>query len=320
MRLSIIVPVYNVEQYVRLCLESLFQQGLDEQDVEVIIVNDGTQDRSMEVIQDIICLHQNITVISQDNLGLSAARNTGLVAAKGDYVLFVDSDDLLIDNSLPAMLDDACRHKPDLLIAKFVTMNNDDISSGQIPSTITYASTAIAESRATIEYLNPQECYVWRTLYKRAFLNEHAIRFIPGIYFEDVPFTAECYLKSMRCLISNYPFYIYRQHHNSIVSTINKKKVMDLNVVIAHLCDMRHWHLSPIDHKKLMKLIFLTYQIQAWYISHNKELLAERKEITSDLKKKVPNLRFCGGLKEIIVSLFYQLMPNTSLLMRSLLT
>ena len=73
MRLSIIVPVYNVEQYVRLCLESLFQQGLDEQDVEVIIVNDGTQDRSMEAIQDIICLHQNITVISQDNLGLSAA-------------------------------------------------------------------------------------------------------------------------------------------------------------------------------------------------------------------------------------------------------
>ena len=95
---------------------------------------------------------------------------------------------------------------------------------------------------------------------------------------------------------------------------------MDLNVVIAHLWDMRHWHLSPIEHKKLMKLIFQTYQIQAWYISHNKELLAERKGITSDLKKKVPNLRFWGGLREIIVSLFYQLMHNTSLLMRSLLT
>ena len=75
--LSIIVPVYNVEEYIRPCMESIFQQGLDEDCFEVIIVNDGTKDHSMEVIQDIIEQHKNITVLNQENQGLSVARNNG---------------------------------------------------------------------------------------------------------------------------------------------------------------------------------------------------------------------------------------------------
>ena len=82
MDLSIIVPVYNVEKYVRSCIESIFKQELDEDRFEVIIVNDGTKDRSMEVIEDIIAAHTNITVINQENLGLSVARNNGIAAAK----------------------------------------------------------------------------------------------------------------------------------------------------------------------------------------------------------------------------------------------
>ena len=73
MDLSIIVPVYNVEKYIRSCIESIFIQGLDDTDFEVIIVNDGTKDRSMEMIADIIAEHKNITVINQENQGLSVA-------------------------------------------------------------------------------------------------------------------------------------------------------------------------------------------------------------------------------------------------------
>ena len=104
MKLSIIVPVYNVEKYIRLCMESIFKQGLDENDYEVIIVNDGTPDKSMEMITDIIVAHQNIHVINQENQGLSVARNNGIAAAKGEYIQFLDSDDLLIDNSLPYLI------------------------------------------------------------------------------------------------------------------------------------------------------------------------------------------------------------------------
>lgn len=100
LQLSIIVPVYNVEKYIRACIESIFKQGLDEDTFEVIIVNDGTKDRSMEVIQDIIDQHKNITVINQENQGLSMARNNGMAIARGEYLLMPDSDDLLVENSV----------------------------------------------------------------------------------------------------------------------------------------------------------------------------------------------------------------------------
>ena len=76
--LSIIVPVYKVEKYIRPCIESIFKQGLDDADFEVIIVNDGTPDKSMEIIADIIAAHQNITVINQENQGPSMARNNAM--------------------------------------------------------------------------------------------------------------------------------------------------------------------------------------------------------------------------------------------------
>ena len=111
MDLSIIVPIYNVEKYVRTCIESIFRQGLDENRFEVIIVNDGTQDKSMEVIADIIVRHKNIIVINQENQGLSVARNNGIAVAKGEYLLMPDSDDMLIDHSVEPLLEKALAEK-----------------------------------------------------------------------------------------------------------------------------------------------------------------------------------------------------------------
>lgn len=103
--LSIIVPVFNVEEYIRPCIISIFRQGLSEDCFEVIIVNDGTKDHNMEGIQDIFELHKNITVLNQENQGLSVARNNGIAMAKGEHILMPDSDDLLIENSVKPLLD-----------------------------------------------------------------------------------------------------------------------------------------------------------------------------------------------------------------------
>lgn len=94
MKLSIIVPVFNVEDYIRLCIESILRQGLDDDSYEIIIINDGTPDNSIEIIADIIEAHQNIRVINQENQGLSTARNNGITAAKGEYILMPAPDDL----------------------------------------------------------------------------------------------------------------------------------------------------------------------------------------------------------------------------------
>jgi glycosyltransferase involved in cell wall biosynthesis len=318
MDLSIIVPVYNVEEYIRPCLNSIFQQGLDEYCYEVIIVNDGTRDRSMEVIQDIIEAHCNIIVINQDNLGLSSARNTGLLKATGDYIQFVDSDDLLVVDSLGHIMEDIRQKQPELFIAGFVKKTNEEIMNGWMPEQNEYNSFPKPEFMETIEQLNPRECYVWRTLYKRSFLNDNAIRFIPSIYFEDIPFSAECYLKAKKCIISNCNLYIYRQRPDSIVSTINLKKIMDFNIIIARLWKMRTMAKSTKEYTCLMNLIFNTHQLQTWFIAHDEELVDERKSITDDLKKKVPNLYFCGGIIEHTESFLYSFFPNTYLWLRSL--
>ena len=126
-KLSIIVPVYNVEQYIRPCVESIFKQGLDDDDFEVIIVNDGSTDRSMEMIADLISQHNNITVINQENQSLSVARNNGIAIAKGEYILMPDSDDLLIENSVEPLLEKALETKADMVVADFLTMTDDEI-------------------------------------------------------------------------------------------------------------------------------------------------------------------------------------------------
>lgn len=196
--LSIIVPVYNVEPYIQACIESIFQQGLDEKDFEVIIVNDGTQDNSMKVIEGFICQHNNIIVINQENQGLSMARNNGMKQARGEYILMPDSDDLLIENTLLPLLEKAIETKADLVVADFIRLNNEEINS--IPS-IRQNDLNFQEKNGEqlfLEDLNPHECFVWRTFYKRSFLLLNNLHFCPGIKYEDIPFIHECYLKAKK--------------------------------------------------------------------------------------------------------------------------
>ena len=107
MELSIIIPVCNVEQYIGPCLESVYRQGLRDDTFEIIIVNDGSTDNGMEVVKGIMRHHYNILVINQENAGPSVSRNAGMEKATGEYVLFVDSDDLLMDNGLSLLLQKA---------------------------------------------------------------------------------------------------------------------------------------------------------------------------------------------------------------------
>ena len=101
MKLSLIIPVYNVEQYIGRCLQScLSQANVTAEDYELVIVNDGTKDNSMQVVEEMTRGCTNITVINQHNQGLSMARNVGLKAAKGEYVWFIDSDDWIESNMI----------------------------------------------------------------------------------------------------------------------------------------------------------------------------------------------------------------------------
>ena len=127
-KLSIIIPVYKVEKYIARCLDSIFNQKVDDSLIEVIVVNDGTPDNSMQIVNSYVAMHRNLTIINQENQGLSVARNVGLAKATGDYVWFVDSDDWLVEDAF-SILFGYMKDNPTLisspLIASFENEKNN---------------------------------------------------------------------------------------------------------------------------------------------------------------------------------------------------
>lgn len=312
-KLSIIIPVYNVEKYIRSCIESIYRQGLDEDDFEVIIINDGTEDRSMEMIQDIIKQHQNITVINQENQGLSVVRNNGITIARGEYILMPDSDDLLIENSLKPLLERALESQTDLVVADYLSMTDKEIEQTN-NSLLQKTEMKYIEKTGEelfLKDLNPYHCYVWRTLYRREFLLDNNLTFVPGIYIQDVPFTHECYLKAQKCIRTSWLLNIYRKGHESATSSFNKKKVKDFCIAIAKTWELtRLDNLTPQTKDKLREDIYTSFSMIIWVTVHKIKKLSERIEIIDFFKVQAPDLWFNNGIKQKLESYMYRYLPH----------
>lgn len=320
-KLSIIVPVYNVEQYIKACIESLYRQEISEDDFEVIVVNDGTPDKSIEVVADIINQHSNIMVVEQENQGLSAARNTGLKNANGEYILFVDSDDLLINSSLKLLLELSVSSKADLIVADFKKMEDEEIL--RMNGSVIPPQKPIIKEKTGKELLMqdliPDQCYVWRTIYRKQFLDQNNIRFIVGITFEDIPFTHECYLKAQKCLKTNIPLYIYRKGHASISYALSLKKGKDFCVAIANTWKLTKTEgLEPTIRRRLQDDVFASFSALFYGATHEMEKASDRREVIRYMKEVAPDMKFTNGKKQQLVNFMYQCMPNTYILIRSL--
>lgn len=312
-KLSIIVPVYNVERYIRPCVESIFRQGLDDADFEVIIVNDGTPDKSMEMIADIIQTHNNITVINQENQGLSVARNNGIAAAKGEYILMPDSDDLLIENSLKPLLDKALETKADLVVADFLIMNDDEINNKQPIYQPELSVEKKTGEKLYIDDLKPNQYYVWRTLYRKDFIIKNNLKFIPGIYFQDVPFTHEAYLKAQTCIKTDWLLNIYRRGHESAsnVAAFNMKKANDCCIAIA-----KSWELYkslkgllPETKKRQKYAIYISYNNFLYRILFHLDKISDKVKALKYLHQLVPDIEFEYSMMQKLGNILYKVSP-----------
>lgn len=315
MQLSIIIPVYNVEKYIYECLESVFRQGLDEKSFEVIIINDGTKDNSMKVIQELIDLHSNIIIIEQENLGVSVARNNGMIRAKGKYILMLDSDDLLIDNSVKTLLERAISTQVDMIITDFLQMNDNEIAAikGHHPIQANF----FGETATGQELLNSELCrYYWRTLYRRDFLLCNNITFIPGIFSQDAPFTNECLLKAQKCIRSSWMFIIYRHGHDSVSSSFQIRRAKNMCTSRAKV-----WNLTKMEgltsdiRFKQVNVAFdaFCFLISATAYGHLKK--NEMFEVVDFLKKEAPDLFFHNNLKQFLWSILFNHTPHTFIYM-----
>lgn len=311
MDLSIIVPVYNVEEYIRPCIDSIFHQGLDDDRFEIIIVNDGTQDHSIEVIQDIIEQHKNIIVINQENQGLSVARNNGISIAKGDYIIMPDSDDILIEKSLKPLLEKAIESQADLVDADYITMTNDEIENIESIQQMELHFIKLSGDKLITE-LDPYECHVWHTLYKRMFLINKNINFCPAIRYEDIPFTHECYLKADNCLRTSYLSYIYRKRHGATTSSFKEVNVRDFSIALAKTWELANNVQLSIDaNTKLRENIWVLFTIIIRNICFyfNKE--KDRIRMIDIVREETQNIYFHRPLKKRIIYQLFKNMPHS---------
>ena len=321
--LSIIRPVYNVEKYILPCLESVFKQELEEDEFEVILVDDGCTDNTINIVSDFIKLHANINLIRQSNQGPSTARNKGIQNAIGEYILFVDSDDLLITNSLKPMLKLAMDKQLDILKANVVTIDNKNVQKGLYPQSVNWPSfneCVICGNDAFISYYNPDESYSCMNLFKRTLLRDNGIIYPEGINFaEDVAFTIHAYLNAKRFMAIPYTHYIYRRNDSSIMSTMNINKLKGMNTIITYLHKIKNEAGLSIDgNKKMDETMHACLSVNLWYLSHYTSLYPQRKEVIADLKKKCPNLSFNGNMKQRITTFFYKYMPSVYISFRYL--
>jgi len=320
--LSIIIPVYKAEKYISKCLESIYAQGLEDSFFEVILVNDGTPDDSFGVVGDMIRMHDNIIVINQINQGVSVARNAGLNKATGEYVYFMDPDDILIDNSLSVLIKHLIGSRIDILMADYIRFNDPEMSEDVIHMVQDYSAIEKTGAEAFCEDLSPYECYIWRMLIKREFLLIHKIDFKP-FWYEDTLFCQECYLKANHCVKTSFKLYYYRLHSGSFTSSMNFEKMLNLNSALAALWNLRGVGNAkhPDVEQKLMDNIFSSFSYGLWCISHNEQLCANRREIVNDLKDKIPprEFLFSANVKQIMVSLLFRYIPNLYIKFRSIL-
>ncbi len=311
MDLSIIVPVYNVEKYIRMCLLSIFQQGLEDSRFEVIVINDGSTDQSINVIEDIIGQHPNIIIVHEENQGLSVARNNGIAKAKGKYILFIDSDDMLVTNSLCPILDKAIEYNADLVVADFIKLENED--TFKEPSLD--SNSIVFEEKNGEELLlelNEQQCFVWRTIYRKEFLIERDISFVPNIYYEDVPFTHECYIKATRCLKTTWPIYVYKLRSGSITSSFNIQKAESFIISASKTWGLLYKNrLSPKCVYKIEEDVYIMFKTIIYNTLHSIKDSKQRKQIIDLFNIKIPMLSFHHTLRQRLTTFMVKNMPHT---------
>ena len=226
MILSIVVPVYNVEAYLKKCVDSLLNQDLPPEDYEIILVDDGATDSSGALCDEFAAGYDNIRVIHQKNGGLSAARNTGIGAAKGKYIQFVDSDDYLSAHVLRGFVEQMEAKNLDVLRFNYRNVN----ISGKVFEPNKYSKPFVDYSEEVCDgltFLNERlgfACYAWQFVIRASLLQIEGNTFKKGIYFEDVQWTPRILIQAMRVASSDVKAYNYLYRTNSIARNSDSAK------------------------------------------------------------------------------------------------
>lgn len=230
--LSIIVPVYNVADYLGRCLESITVQITD--GVEVILIDDGSTDMSYAICTEFEKRFEYIRVVRQHNKGLSGARNTGMDYAQGDFVWFIDSDDWIETGAVPKLLEYMGK-SPEIDVFRFGFTLFEDGTDECLED---YVYPAVHDVHSNTHFQHNEMMYqVWAGIYKRSFLQINNISFPEGMIYEDIPYNLQVYTSGAKMTILPQKYYWYRVRQGSLLrSEVTLKKIVSVAHII-NVCD-----------------------------------------------------------------------------------
>ncbi|WP_312695023.1 glycosyltransferase family 2 protein [Caproiciproducens sp.] len=228
-KISIIIPVYNVEKYVGKCLSSLVDQTFT--DFEIITVNDGSKDDSLDILRRFEERYDFVKVIDQKNGGIANARNNGLAAARGEYVCFVDSDDYVGPTYLEELYNACVDTGSDISCCYYYFHFVENNFLFEYP----FRCRGIFKPEEAMKKLLRDvqiQSLVWNKMYKRSLFTDYDIKF-PTMCFEDMAIANKVFANANQVVVLDRPLYYYNQHPSSTLATMNADKINDFIRAIA---------------------------------------------------------------------------------------
>ena len=309
MKLSIIVPVYNVEKYIKKCLESILDQDLSKDAYEIIVINDGSTDASYSIAKKYADSNRNLKLLTQKNKGLSATRNRGVTEAEGKYIYFVDSDDFIAPNVLKILLDTLEENDLEMLAFNLlkVDVNFEIKKSIQAVSNIKLSKIVDGVTFIADRGFDPGSCWF---IIQKEFLLKTGLKYVEGRMLEDVIFNAHLFPLIHRIAFRPIDVYYYVIHQESIMRNTEPvhylKLIEDYEFALIKLNDVINSLQDKIPSNAICKMrnlqsIFLLF-LFIRVMRSSLEPLAIRSMVERLKNKEMYPIRdFDGNLKNRIM-------------------
>lgn len=304
--LSIIIPIYNSEKYLKDCLNSILNINIKR--YEVICVDDGSVDNSSYILNEFKNKFDDFIIIKQNHQGLSVARNTGMEFARGEYLYFVDSDDLIKANFIEEALNVACKEMLDVFLFSFENFCNDEVyekyKTRILKKKRTFQVESIVDGKSMLRIMLEKEEYypmVWIQLVKRKFLLENNLTFREGILFEDAIYTFQLLWNAKRVRLVKNIGYKKRLHTESICgrpeSVHNVVSLWDNYKSMITLCD--NYYQEDDNYEYIAKKMI--YRSISQLMLHYGRLVEKDKKIFIDNLHRWDKIKFDFLISNITV-------------------
>ena len=306
---SIIVPVYNAEQYISRCISCILDQTY--RNIELILVDDGSSDKSAQIIDEESGKDKRIVVIHKINGGASDARNMGLSMCRGSYICFVDADDIIDPEYVMTMLSIAKEYDCDIVQCDYKKVNSRDIIFTRGDNKISVVSSTDMLNRIYSES-NVDTIVLWNKLFKKSVIAD--IRFPVGIMFEDEVFCPRVIYNASRIAITNSTLYYYYHNNNSVMNMEYSKKKLDiftaLKLRMDFYCKCGLKDLYDKDlYKYMNKLLQNIYLVKKSQIADKSSI--KRRLISDYWGKYRETLSVSWPLKRKIALLIWGILPGS---------